>query len=589
MGTMIPDRKVEKEKAKQQFVAFLKTFPSGLQNRYVSSTIAMQKHDSKNRFLTEPTTRTGNEFVQISDLPFAPPGTVEVAEIRCKMPFSDALMVNEDVAPIFIPSANRIGAEKSHRRLLEDLHEILENSDENLKQSLRIFVVVEPRSFQSYVKLFPKFNFLVLPSSSRGIAYSRFIIDRIIRVTLGGKDVPIIMADDNIFFGEFGERKNGNRKRIAKLVEEFQCLTDRMKKEIEQKSKVALMGCTKQSDLFDRKREELVDFSDSAFVYKVFCYRPSQTASKGVDFIPGLRCAEDIAFERCLRQKGLQVRKISSTFFDSSILKNGREKVSIFQPYNWLLQWRLNSSKPLTANEFRIMAELTLFARNCRFKACYAGACSAPLAAELLSEVFAQLADLETLDSLGILSETFIHQANGYLASMWEKLAKSLDTKGRATFSSRMGSLSALFHHVREERLLVQPETLINMLHKFPMLQFVFFGTFALASTFQEENCLKELRAALCGPLAENRNKKQAEDSRDDPMKELVKERLSQIKNITQLKSFVRNEAQNYPDLRERVNRFSKQDGIGSFSVWKPKDFTKAKFNVKLVLDEIFA
>ena len=315
--------------------------------------------------------------IEVCHLPYAPPGTVEVLEV---VPSSEDAGAAErllshfrghntadGLAPIFVPSKDRTAAPREHVRLLYELDELSKPdtaaSSEDRLGHLTVMVVLERSQLALYRARWPHLNYIVLPASGRGIACSRYLIKRICGdavictqqtptgtpsgsggVTQMRTAIPqFFMLDDNVNFVEV--EVSADRKKSSREISAMVALRELQRCAAAHGGAYAAVGMEKLSTAGESKVPFKAAHPDGdAFFYKVFLIRTDLAAS--VDFVPGLRCAEDIDFLHRLmhvaRQPALKLR--GAIRFNASVLSKSGEAREQTDWRALLMPWRAAES-----------------------------------------------------------------------------------------------------------------------------------------------------------------------------------------------------------------------------------------------------
>lgn len=344
-----------------------------MQERYVSVSKALT---APVRAPLAVSASTAGFRINVCNLPYAPPGTVEVLEV---VPSSkdagaaDRLLSHfrghndtDALAPIFVPSKDRTAAPPEHVRLLYELDELskpgIAASSEDEHKHLAVMVVLERPQLASYRSRWPHLNYIVLPTSGRGIAYSRYLIKRICgdavmctQQTLadspsssGGVSqmrtaIPqFFMLDDNVNFVKVEVSADGKkpRREISAMV----ALRELQRCAAAHGGAYAAVGMEKISTPGESTKPFKAAHPDGkAFFYKVFLIRTGLAG--GVDFVPGLRCAEDIDFLHRLMHVAQQptLKLYGPIRIQASVLGKGE----VSEQTDWralLMPWRAAES-----------------------------------------------------------------------------------------------------------------------------------------------------------------------------------------------------------------------------------------------------
>eukprot|EP00798_Chlamydomonas_sp_ICE-L_P021130 gene21130-28018_t len=304
----------------------------------------------------------------LGDLLFAPPHALEVVEVlagefshRLRERFISRqiataagaptpLKAAQPLAPVFMPSKGRAGCEVKDCKLLDELNTLVK-----IDEGLVAVAVVEASDVTAYLNRWPNLTYAVLPEDNRGLAYSRFVIKRMCSGArlispqgggptggptddLGALHIPkIFMVDDNVSFVEYPDLVKGKKVRGGKGVKGENSRGDKrhvpattaLQQLQEDSAGHPAAGvekdCAKSISWKDCKSDE------TTFFYKVLLI--DLVLTDGVDFLPGLFCAEDIDFLfRVMQQVELRNSEM------------GKNKKRLLHPYKSYGPYFQNSS-----------------------------------------------------------------------------------------------------------------------------------------------------------------------------------------------------------------------------------------------------
>ena len=280
-----------------------------VQQRYAETKRALTKPLERSPLLDYGELEDVSFRVELSDLPWAPPGTIEVVDFHCPAARLQSLVSQlkgdklDALAPVFVLSKSRTNVKPDHCAMLNELNELDDPSDGTT--GLDHVVFVERQDVLPYRKKWKNLALAVLPVSGRGHAYPRAIIKRITRESLREEDgtgigarakvttadladfnvkIPkFFMLDDNVKFQETSP-KDAKRVCVRTALWQLQCAASNH-------VTCAVAGLEKAGVKCESKKDFKNEF---AFFYK--CFFIDARMTNDLDFFAGLRFAEDIDF-----------------------------------------------------------------------------------------------------------------------------------------------------------------------------------------------------------------------------------------------------------------------------------------------------
>ena len=158
-----------------------------VQQRYAKTSAALTKPLERSPLLDYGELEDVSFRVELSDLPWAPPGTIEVVDFHCPAARLQGLISQlkgdklDALAPVFVLSKSRTNVKRDHCAMLYELNELEDPRVDHV-------VFVERQDVLPYRKTWKNLALAVLPVSGRGHAYPRAIIKRITRESLREED-----------------------------------------------------------------------------------------------------------------------------------------------------------------------------------------------------------------------------------------------------------------------------------------------------------------------------------------------------------------------------------------------------------------
>jgi hypothetical protein len=285
--------------------------------------------------------------VELSDLPWAPPGSVEVVEVlRCdasperleRLVTQLEKPIEGGIAPVFVLSKGRARSDAAEEQLKKDCGLLFELNDADC--ALDHLVFVERDDVAPYRKQWPNLVLAVLPAGGRLHAYARAVMKRVTR--RAGAVVRVLepersfqpnvkeffMVDDNVGFrtvdGGATVSASDALNQLAVSARERQC---------------AVAGFEKTSARAKAKKSAK---DEDAFVFKCFYINAEAMSTRDVDFFAGLRCAEDIDFINRVARAGHKVAKVfEHVQLFCNVKRHNENKFPNAHVAELLVPWRL--------------------------------------------------------------------------------------------------------------------------------------------------------------------------------------------------------------------------------------------------------